>query len=348
MTGLLFLLVTLGLIAGSPVLVWKSNNAGLFSHFFQAKYMNSIAASLNRSLHILPFLDSFHTSKNRERVNLCDVIYMDNITCGRHRAGKCVHTWKEVETLAGEVDVCFGGFVFGTNGVVPLKYKIEVLDYPPQLKFKEKYVNYFTQVKANIFGVHGAMPFYITVHWRRGDQLDTRCKSTWFGLLDSSLNCKSVKQFIDDITGVVSQISMLYNIPHRDIHVLVATNEYDDQVLKLLKVHNFLLVSESTRNMFNISLDSMEQFAVEALFMLDADVLLTFGVSQVNDVLEHARRLHNKSWCVYNESSRHDNWCQLERNRTRLLDNLSVGAGFGVRDWGHLRAFRQQRSGSRE
>src|SRR5688500_874351 len=60
-------------------LIWQSNNAGLFSHFFQTKYMYALAANLSRTLTIALYTDSTHA---KDSVVLCDIFnFTSNIIC---------------------------------------------------------------------------------------------------------------------------------------------------------------------------------------------------------------------------------------------------------------------------
>jgi hypothetical protein len=62
---------------------------------------------------------------------------------------------------------------------------------------------------------------YVTIHWRRGDQLvhPKRCDNKESGGPDSSLNCKNKKLFVKEVFRLLKK----YNIPS-DVKVFVATN----------------------------------------------------------------------------------------------------------------------------
>ncbi len=228
-------------------LIWNSNDAGLFSHFFQTKYMNQVAKSLNRTLIIVPYHDTVH-AKNISHVNLCDIFDFskEQITCPQNRSDimpllkmRCSKLFSSLEHQTTMKNVCFNGKIFGTSGIVSLEDRLAINNVTPRLKFNQSNVVIFNQIKdsflygstgvtaansitnSNNFGTIAAVnsitnsksglkgikstPLFLVVHWRRGDQLTTRCTPKWKGVRDYSINCQSVVALVNDIQSVSTE-----------------------------------------------------------------------------------------------------------------------------------------------
>ena len=114
---------------------------------------------------------------------------------------------------------------------------------------------------------------YTVVHWRRGDQLTTRCK----GERDASVNC-------DNSTVL---IELLKN-QTQDKLVYIATNEKDDSPqVEILKNEGYKLFSHT-----NISVTNMlDMFIYEIQLMLDSTTFLAWGISEVG--YNYYYRYHN-------------------------------------------------------
>ena len=128
-----------------------------------------------------------------------------------------------------------------------------------------------------------------------------------------------------------------------DIIVAIATNEGNQTVLSELRkfgyilVHDVIAAIQSSPNDVNDisnsssspSMHPVEQFAIEAQFMIEATYFISYGVSTVNDVVESERRRRNHSWCLYVDEVPQDNWCQIATNSSRRWDNPVMGLGLG-------------------
>lgn len=341
------------------LLIWKSNNAGLFSHYFQAKYMHHVAATYNRTLVLLPFRDSAHTTGELELLLLCNVFDMGpNMTCLRRvpvKKGDCFEDHGGFERENDELHVCFRGLVFPTT-TPSFQERRMVLDAEPRVAFRNRYVLLFKQAEdvlmrrfmerqastgagltnSNSGPAAAAQAAgsdeYMVVHWRRGDQLRTRCAADWGGLRDESMNCRSVDELMATILTTAARVYPGIR-KLTDANIAIATNELNQTVLSTLRANGLVLVSDVIQQAFNASaspsasgvipsqtvrlestpkLHALEEFALEAQFMLGAASLITYGISTVNDVLEHARMQQgNKSWCLYIDVAAQNNWCQI-------------------------------------
>lgn len=148
---------------------------------------------------------------------------------------------------------------------------------------------------------------YTVVHWRRGDQLSSRCRQR----KDQSVNCGDASELIEEV-GRLS----------RDHLVYVATNEDPrSQDSKTLRQHGYLLFDERLSSFRHGSVGS---FLLEVQLMLDATTYLGWGVSIVNDVIEHERMLRGKSWCATNDfQPSYPTWCWLQHQRLLHIMNAT-------------------------
>lgn len=168
------------------------------------------------------------------------------------------------------------------------------------------------------------------VLFRRGDQLSSRCLSSWSGLRDTSVNCGSEVDLIRDVEGYFTSNCVKAKRPRL---IFIATNEKNETILDRLRARKFIpLVDVLT--VFSApsaaALTSLEEFIIEAQFMLQADTFLSYGISQINDVIEYERMKSGKGWCerdkerdtlcdqrraVQNQTN-HGSWCQIYINST--------------------------------
>ena len=330
-------------------LYWVSNNAGLFSHFFQIKYLYATAIKWHRNLVIIPYktihLTDLKKNNKSIAINLCDIFVLNDdskssqsISCKKSlkiSAMKCYPKFRSLQRFSHLKDVCFSGRVWGKSGVIPLHQKLEIMNLHPKLNFQIKYINKFINVinflNININNISSSIsntsissicnknidinkifPYFdsnnhsnnndynnnnhsnnnnnnIVIHWRRGDQLTTRCTSKWGGLKDHSINCRSVDELIYDIKYFVS----FYPIRNYT-NILIATNEKNLTILNKLRNNQFIIISDLI-NSFKICendkvLSSLDEFIIESQFMLYAKTFISYGISQINDVIEYERK----------------------------------------------------------
>ena len=143
---------------------------------------------------------------------------------------------------------------------------------------------------------------YTVVHWRRGDQLATRCAQG----KDNSVNCLSS-------LDLVAEIRKYSN----DKIVYIATNAHNmtPSDVYLFKKAGFQLFNAQS---VSYIAHSVEALAVDVQLMIDATTFLGWGVSLINDLVEHARMLHRKSWCTTEERNiTYPTWCWLQEQRLR-------------------------------
>lgn len=142
---------------------------------------------------------------------------------------------------------------------------------------------------------------YTVVHWRRGDQLTTRCVMA----RDVSVNCGTAQDLIRKVSQYTS-----------DRIIYIATNEpSSSQEMKALRAAGYktwddILVPQELKD----TIDTIGIFVIETALMIEADTFVGWGLSEVNDVVEFERMRLNKTFCVaqnYSEivKAYYKTWC---------------------------------------
>lgn len=311
-------------------LLWLSNQSGLFSQFLQLRQMVRHAARFNRQLVVA----NFSSTHFNHSLSLCDVFVLPkSITCNYTRpdnstVSSCLTSLSTVGSRVLKSNrsfVCFKGYLWGKKGHIPPNKRLQLMISPPRLSFQQKYqLSYQTRIFPVLPNSNG---LYTVVHWRRGDQLTSRCREQWVGLKDSSTNCANVSTFISDIRshpgGDQNQV------------IIVATNERNKSVLDYLRsasgfhvlddIVDSSAVLQGSSRVIGISVDKsssmprpsgseLDRFVIESIVMLHAPVLVTLGISTINDLIESERQQRGLQYCTRTGSD--ESWCGI-RDRDR-------------------------------
>lgn len=228
-------------------------------------------------------------------------------------AFKCQTTANPVLFKSDQPIVCYNGSIFDVRvfkknltgrDLMLRAVSVEADAFP--LKLKPFYLQHVPAVKSS---VAGASTGYVAVHWRRGDQINTRCKRRE----DQSVNCQTAQQLVQKVKNIVSNSSVVY----------VATNEPADSAeYSVLHDAGFLTwQSINNKGKYN-HIQGVEVLVVETQLMLDATTFLGWGISEINDVVEAERKRANRSYCVHQDRRKnlveHDTWCRYQANREQL------------------------------
>lgn len=271
----------------SRAFLWITNRAGIFSQLLQIKIILSIAASSNRTALVTPILTEHF---NNTRINVCDVFILPTLPYLKCVDEVYVHDYKNLHCMNGvnASTLLSDDYLVCVKGPLPLLGKfrnareavVSAANLPPALKLSHRFDKLIEQVKHQMnIGPDRNDKAYTVVHWRRGDQLNTRCKEN----KDNSVNC-------ENSTSLVEYVRSYSN----DSLVYVATNEHPGSKEYLtLKEANFTVFADTNINVTN----SLEIFMIEVFLMLDASTFLGWGISEVNDVIEHERYVAKKSYC---------------------------------------------------
>ena len=271
-------------------LYWVPNNAGLFSHFLQLKLMNKQSVELNRQLVIIP---TFSPHYGNASIDMCSIFELPAIvSCAARSEGmKCVTDYKIIQELQNMQEVCYkGSITLGGKGQ-GREYVLEAVDFPIRLQFTPEYkliASKFQSALTALAGLRYNPSLMTVVHWRRGDQLQGRCKNK----IDTSVNCGNASALIQAVKK---------NSHHTVVYV--ATNEPQDSAeMKVLRAqpgwYTFSDVVQGSSDPSLKDLDSLHILVAEAVLMLRADRFLAWGLSEINDVVEYERKRMGLSYCA--------------------------------------------------
>lgn len=295
-----------------PKLYWSPNNAGLFSQYLQLKLLIHHSAPLGRVLVVVPTTSPHYQNKE---IKICEIFVVpSNVSCSSLPSK--VRCTKNFEQLVGEPlldDVCYSGTVAFSSGARVRSLIIKSVDIPLQVPFQ--FTAAYEAVSILLFNnllrtsctnvVHCktlGKPFTV-VHWRRGDQLQGRCLKS----VDTSVNCQNA-------TALVQRVREFSSDPI----VYVATNEpQNSREMAELRRLGFVTYQDAARD--NTHLWNADDFAVlaaETHLMLAATTFLAWGVSEINDVVEHERREAGLSHCIGQDRPAVElqhNWCTVHK-----------------------------------
>jgi hypothetical protein len=172
-------------------LLWFSNNDGIFSQFLQMKIMHYVAQNLHKRTLIIAPIRSYHLPN--KTVILCDLFQLPStIQCFNneemynwnyyYKDFRCLTDIKVTIILRSqnygmnlEKDelVCFKGLIPFLGTSTRRDAVLKAVDFAsPPLVLHKNYREQFLIFKRNM----GLNSNYTVIHWRRGDQLSSRCK----------------------------------------------------------------------------------------------------------------------------------------------------------------------------
>lgn len=299
-------------------LIWFSNNDGIFSQFLQMKIMHYVAQNINKRTLLIAPIRSLHMPN--QTIILCDLFQLPiTIQCFNNddiynwnyynKDIKCltdikVNIMLKSNSYSNNIEkhdiVCYRGLVPFLGTLTRRDAVLNAVDFAiPNLILNKIYRESFLTFKKNL-GFNNNN--YTVIHWRRGDQLSSRCKQG----RDLSVNCNDASYLISFVHSHV-----------QDKLVYIATNEKNAiNELHLLTNAGFLIYNHSYSIGTN---DDLSIFMLEIALMLDSTTFLGWGISEVNDVIENQRMRMKKSYCKSNENLLEEivfpTWC-ANRNKT--------------------------------
>jgi hypothetical protein len=283
-------------------LYWRANTAGLISQFLQFKVVYQNTQSHHKQLVVVPSKSEHYPGVS---ITLCEIFVLpEPISCSA--VPDTVPCQKDfyLALTNSKANTCYNGRVF--FGTVPKgsgpEFMLRAVDLPVSMTFAPVHQQRFQAFRAaaGIDKTSANSVLYTVVHWRRGDQLAGRCKRG----LDASVNCGHAADLVRKVRQH-SNHSLIY----------VSTNEpQDSPEMHLLRREGFVTYHDVATASLPGEIDALSVFAIEMQLMLDADLFLAWGLSEVNDVVEHERKLAGKSFCVGHEDSpegAQQNWCAI-------------------------------------
>lgn len=301
-------------------MVWFQNKEGLFSQLLQLRVMTFVARDALALELVVPNL--FTTHMNKTALSMCEIFRMPNdvrcVPTATYNVSMCratgdvirrVYYARDYDTrfspiqrlLKSEIDLCYRMTVPFLGGETRRDAFLRAISFStPRFEFHSSFREAFRAYKKGLLQQDLS---YTVVHWRRGDQLSSRCLQG----KDNSVNCRSAAELV----SLVREYS-------NDTEVYVATNDLETNStdIQVLTTNGFKI--------FNASLaggdaSSVTAFVVDVRLMLDANTFLGWGVSIINDIVEHERMLRNKSFCVAkDENVTYPTWCWLQEERMKV------------------------------
>lgn len=319
--------ITLQIIFGKP-LVWVQNKEGLFSQFLQMRIMAFVTREAKELELVIPHL--FTTHMNKTAMSMCDIYKVSkdvrcvpaldvNVSMCRTTAEVIRRVYYGAQyysrflavqsLLQTNIDFCYRMTVPFLGGETRRDAFLRAISFSsPRFEFHASFRESFRSYKRALVAPQS---IYTVVHWRRGDQLSSRCLQG----KDNSVNCRSAQELI----SLVRQYS-------NDSIVYVATNEADmnSPEMRTLRAEGFQVFNTTA---VDWEMSSVTAFVVDVRLMLDATTFLGWGVSIINDIVEHERMLRNKTFCVARDVNvTYPTWCWLqeERMRVHIAENHGV------------------------
>ena len=297
-------------------ITWIPNTEGLFSQFLQLHIMMYIKDDLNLTTVVVPALNTTHAEDLN--VNMCKVFQLPGfVRCKsvqRVKDSKCRENsvtlrryyYHNNERRNGAVEVqnlpeiCYSMISPFLGGQTRRDAFLRVVSLIPRIEFQSQYRNKFQDYKRHLLKFNGALNQYTVVHWRRGDQLLSRCAQG----KDTSVNCLSVRDLVREVTRYTS-----------DKIIYLATNEVHFSHVELDYLQQARIQIFDPR-VADYRAGSIAAAVVDVQLMLDATTFLGWGVSLIHDLVEHARMVQNKSWCTTEETNiTYPTWCWLQAQR---------------------------------
>ena len=168
------------------------------------------------------------------------------------------------------------------------------------LTFQQKFHRYLHQAKVNL-GIqhpetHRNLRSYMVVHWRRGDQLKSRCEpSASHNITDRSFNCRTAHELISEIKRVIksgylegSAESQFFwrekarkkipNHPDDKPLVYIATNQNLYLLEKGVPMHDMFTKAGfySFKDLGLKHLNTLDRFVTELHMMIDSDYFMAW------------------------------------------------------------------------
>ena len=320
-------------------LTWISKNEGISSHFFQLQTMYILSQYYNMTLR-LPDYRSNHYGKG-ERIRMCDIFVLpSDIICFDEppdmviRSLDCTipiehfndtqqdpsqilrsflhryhiknsnaqylnikerFTWNERTLVNGYNTKCTlaNAFEFQLNGPASDD------DFP--IIMTQKYVDMFRIVINNLFEDSRDDYVFVAVHWRRGDQLQSRCETS-----DNSVNCENSKALIQAINIAISQkmndsSTDIFANNKKNIIIYVATNEEDIMELANLSNEGYYLSGDVLFINDQYIENEVDTFIMDFLLMTESDIYFYWGSSGVHDLVLRYKRQNFKHRRLFNQ-----------------------------------------------
>lgn len=305
-------------LCSSQDLTWDTpSHSGLMSQFIQMKMAYKLASTYGRSLNIVESTSKHH--ENGLILNMCLIFDLPkSISCRSKELNEKIMsaTQKNNEKHLSKKLLGSNETHLFYNNTLPLcgakdlrDAFVRAVNIPFPLKFSTNYEPLISQLKQVL---NWRNQPYTVVHWHRIDSGNkigrdhtnkrrflSRC--TGDGKNDE-VNCISASELIE-----------LVRMNTKNEFVYVSTNEeYNSMEISRLREAGFKTFPHSSMG----KLTSLEVFILEVSLMLDAETFLTWGVSEIDDEVDHERRGRAMPHCIakniVREAVLDATWCGRE------------------------------------
>ena len=264
---------------------------GLYSHLKQFEEMWKIAVAVDRTVVLAGFY-SGHFNRKTHLIQICDMFIMpSNFICLNMTkeivlasVDKCYDSEDLKEVTALKYIDCFSGTPhnlphLSTDPIIP------ETDMP--ILFQPKYEKWLTAARIAYNVKENGK--YITLHWRRGDQLHSRCFPVTGKPSDTSLNCVDVKDFIIGAKKAISD-----NIHQNDLTVYVSTIEITEEETLAIQKAGFYLLTDLHKVTDEIGIDKdIDLLMFETTLMCDSTWFIGWGHTSANFIIPRCRTSRN-------------------------------------------------------
>lgn len=281
LSNLLVILSSVSRVGSTAPLIFILGTEGISSILHRIQYCYG---HTNRTVIITKF-QSFHYPKLDE-VSMCDYLKLPGrIRCDEHS----LEYWKNYSSTVHcnsnptKIREVFSKIDSDTN----VSFCVKGIEVPfggePDWNYTQRIWNSYQMLSTEIPSGDQLAAF----HWRRGDQLKTRCENG----KDSSINCAPLEHFLDKIDATIENIKIEHHI-QGPLNVFIATNEQDPNILAEFARRGFHHSGqiEGILHSKNLTTNSLELFLLDTMLMCSAKWLHVFGLSVVHDFVEHCRK----------------------------------------------------------
>jgi hypothetical protein len=291
-------------------IVYLSTPEGIMANFRQVENLWKIAIAARRSIKVASRFMSDHYDNSL--LNFCQIFAVpETVSCTNDSmeviaqlAPSCslinsakVNVWYNQPSLYGllnhsvpaaNIDFslveCLAGYVHAKTISAKRSPK-----YFPQHELHENYTRHLPTLLQILTNNRQNSTVTVVYHWRRGDQLSTRCNATRKRQTpDLSVNCKGVNAFVRAANTALGNVRATAG--NRTIIRYVATNENNRTAIDHLHQQGFLLfedIEERVQQFLEVS--RLNRFLVEVLLMCHADHFFRWGFSEIHDFMRHCR-----------------------------------------------------------
>ena len=168
---------------------------------------------------------------------------------------------------------------------------------------------------------HKKVRSYMVVHWRRGDQLTTRCRKGKNGKapVDQSYNCDSAKTLISEIERVLASgyiqgdkahdffwrekgNTQFRKHPEDPLPVVYISTNQDLRKVEDGKTFRQLFQEAGFKTFKDLGLDNandLDEFTTELFMMVDSDFFMAWGTSSIHNFVKEVIYVHTLSYSMH-------------------------------------------------